>query len=180
VCVWTATAGILANKYLEKRLNEYGYYQSDYTNGLWSHESRPIQFALCVDDFGVKYINEADVEHLLKAALTATNPKTDNSRCSKSQLTYGRLEILWPNHGLGLQKPRGSCIHPRVCRNCPQKIQTSDAREATTPTIPTQSKTIRPKATVCRGQRRIATPWKRRQKIHSGGNWHLLVLCQGS
>jgi hypothetical protein len=68
-------AGILANKYLEKRLNEYGYYQSDCTNGLWSHKSRPIQFALCVDDFGIKYVNESDVEHL-KEALTAINPET--------------------------------------------------------------------------------------------------------
>jgi hypothetical protein len=84
-------AGILANKYLEKHLNEYGYYQSDYTNGLWCHESRPIQFALCVDDFGVKYTNDEDVEHL-KAALTAVNPESgkpmfdisvdmDGSRC---------------------------------------------------------------------------------------------------
>jgi hypothetical protein len=70
-------AGILANKYLEKRLNEYGYYQSDYTNGLWSHKTRPIQFALCVDDFGVKYFNNKDVEHL-KSALTAVNPETGN------------------------------------------------------------------------------------------------------
>jgi hypothetical protein len=68
-------AGILANKYLEKHLNEYGYYQSNYTNGLWSHESRRIQFALCVDNFGVKYVNDCDVEHL-KAALTAENPET--------------------------------------------------------------------------------------------------------
>jgi hypothetical protein len=68
-------AGILANKYVEKRLNEYGYFQSDFTNGLWAHKSRPIQFALCVDDFGVKYVNDGDVEHL-KAALTATNPET--------------------------------------------------------------------------------------------------------
>jgi hypothetical protein len=68
-------AGILANKYLEKRLNEYGYFQSDYTNGLWSHKTRPIHFALCVDDFGVKYVNQADVDHL-KEALTATNPET--------------------------------------------------------------------------------------------------------
>jgi hypothetical protein len=68
-------AGILANKYLEKRLNEYGYFQSDFTNGLWAHKSRPIQFALCVDDFGVKYVKDEDVEHL-KAALTATNPET--------------------------------------------------------------------------------------------------------
>jgi hypothetical protein len=50
-------AGILANKYLEKRLNDYGYYQSNYTNGLWMHKSRPIQFAFCVDDFGVKMWN---------------------------------------------------------------------------------------------------------------------------
>jgi hypothetical protein len=68
-------AGILANKYLEKRLNEYGYHQSDYTNGLWTHKTRPIQFALCVDDFGVKYVNKEDVEHL-KQALTADNPET--------------------------------------------------------------------------------------------------------
>jgi hypothetical protein len=33
-------AGILSNKYLEKRLNVHGYYyQSHYTNGLWSHKS---------------------------------------------------------------------------------------------------------------------------------------------
>ena len=68
-------AGILANKYLEKRLNEYGYYQSQYTNGLWMHKTRPIQFALCVDDFGVKYVNKQDVEHLV-GALTANNPET--------------------------------------------------------------------------------------------------------
>jgi hypothetical protein len=69
-------AGILAKKYLEKHLNDYGYYQSDFTNGLWMHKSRPIQFALCVDDFGVKYVNKEDVEHL-KAALTAINPETN-------------------------------------------------------------------------------------------------------
>jgi Zn-finger protein len=35
-------AGILANKYLEKRLNDYGYYQSDFTNGLWMHKSHTV------------------------------------------------------------------------------------------------------------------------------------------
>jgi hypothetical protein len=68
-------AGILSNKYLEQRLNEYGFYQSNFTNGLWTHESRPIQFALVVDDFGVKYTNEADVNYLLDA-LTAIDPNT--------------------------------------------------------------------------------------------------------
>ena len=68
-------SGILANKYLEKRLNEYGYHQSNFTNGLWTHESRPISFALAVDDFGVKYTNKEDVEHL-KLALTAPDVET--------------------------------------------------------------------------------------------------------
>jgi hypothetical protein len=68
-------AGILANNYLEKQLNKYGFYQSNYTNGLWIHKTRPIQFVLCVDDFGVKYVNEEDVEHL-KQALTADNLET--------------------------------------------------------------------------------------------------------
>ena len=32
--------------------------------GLWKHNTRPIQFTLVVDDFGVKYIRKEDVEHL--------------------------------------------------------------------------------------------------------------------
>jgi hypothetical protein len=84
-------SGILANKYLEKRLNEYGYHQSQFTNGLWTHESRPIQFALCVDDFGIKYINDEDVEHL-KAALMATNPETGKTMFEISEdRTGGRF-----------------------------------------------------------------------------------------
>ena len=35
-------AGILSNEYLEQRLNDYGFYQSNFTNGLWTHESRSI------------------------------------------------------------------------------------------------------------------------------------------
>ena len=46
-------AGLLANELLEKRLNKYGYYQSKLVPGLWTHEWRPIQFTLVVDDFGV-------------------------------------------------------------------------------------------------------------------------------
>ena len=68
-------SGILSNRYLEKRLNEYGYYQSKYTPGLWHHQTRDIKFVLIVDDFGVKYTNDEDVEHL-KEALTAVSPET--------------------------------------------------------------------------------------------------------
>jgi hypothetical protein len=55
----------LAQDQLSKRLKEVGYYQSKTTPGYWKHEWRPISFTLVVDDFGVKYVNKTDVEHLL-------------------------------------------------------------------------------------------------------------------
>ena len=57
-------SGLLANQLLEKRLNRHGYHQSKYVPGLWKHDTRPIQFTLVVDDFGVKYVGEEHARHL--------------------------------------------------------------------------------------------------------------------
>ena len=57
-------SGLLAQELLEERLGKRGYYQSQYTPGLWLHKTRPITFTLCVDDFGVKYVREEDKAHL--------------------------------------------------------------------------------------------------------------------
>ncbi len=35
---------------------EHGYFEQPHTPGLWKHVSRPVWFNLCVDDFGIKYI----------------------------------------------------------------------------------------------------------------------------
>jgi len=56
--------GLIANELLEERLNKHGYQQSKLVPGLWKHDKRPIQFTLVVDDFGVKYTRQEDVEHL--------------------------------------------------------------------------------------------------------------------
>jgi hypothetical protein len=58
-------AGIIAQELLADRLRNHGYTQSETTPGLWSHKSRPIQFSLVVDDFGVKYVGKENAEHLL-------------------------------------------------------------------------------------------------------------------
>eukprot|EP00984_Skeletonema_dohrnii_P002769 scaffold955_cov79-Skeletonema_dohrnii-CCMP3373.AAC.11 len=58
--------GILANQLLRKRLAPEGYYEVAHTPGLWRHVTRPLQFTLVVDDFGVKYERRKDVDHLLK------------------------------------------------------------------------------------------------------------------
>jgi hypothetical protein len=54
-------SGLSANKLFKKRLNEHGYRQSKLVPGLWQHNTRPIQFTLVVDNFGVKYVGE---EHI--------------------------------------------------------------------------------------------------------------------
>jgi hypothetical protein len=56
--------GLIANQLLEKRLNKHGYFQSKLVPGLWTHKTRPIQFSLVVDDFGVKYVGEEHAKHL--------------------------------------------------------------------------------------------------------------------
>jgi hypothetical protein len=49
-------AGILATKLLAHRLAIHGYHQTKFTPGLWKLVTRPIQFTLVVDDFGVQYV----------------------------------------------------------------------------------------------------------------------------
>lgn len=58
-------AGKLANDELVVHLEKHGYYQSKYTPGYFSHETRPISFCLVVDDFGIKYVDDEDFDHLV-------------------------------------------------------------------------------------------------------------------
>jgi hypothetical protein len=51
-------AGILANQLIARRLAIHGYHQTKFTPGLWRHITRPIQFTLLVDDFGVQYVGK--------------------------------------------------------------------------------------------------------------------------
>jgi hypothetical protein len=58
-------AAVLAYDNLVKLLAPHGYSPCPNTTGLWKHSSRPTEFCLCVDDFGIKYISLADAHHLL-------------------------------------------------------------------------------------------------------------------
>jgi hypothetical protein len=59
-------AGILANKLLKKRLAPHGYFMCKQTPSLWKHETRPISFTLVMDNFGIKYLREEDIAHLIR------------------------------------------------------------------------------------------------------------------
>ena len=58
-------AAILAYKLLVQRLEKHGYYAIPLTNDLFAHISLPTKFALCVDDFGIKYNSDQDLQHLI-------------------------------------------------------------------------------------------------------------------
>jgi hypothetical protein len=60
-------AGILKNQLLSRHLASHGYYQTKFTPGLWRHFTRPVQFALVVDDFGVQYVGKEHAQHLIDA-----------------------------------------------------------------------------------------------------------------
>ena len=58
-------AGSLSHDLLEKRLNKEGYFKSLVVPGLWKHKTRNIQFVLVVNDFGIKYVKQEDLDHLM-------------------------------------------------------------------------------------------------------------------
>jgi hypothetical protein len=59
--------GRIAHDRLVKHLEKYGYSPCKHTPALWTHKTRNISFTLVVDDFGVKYVDKEDVNHLVKA-----------------------------------------------------------------------------------------------------------------
>ncbi|KAL7478346.1 LOW QUALITY PROTEIN: hypothetical protein ACHAW6_006995, partial [Cyclotella cf. meneghiniana] len=60
-----APMGCAVQELLERRLNENGFRQSTLTPGLWTHNSKPIQFTLVVDDFGIKYVGKETAQFLI-------------------------------------------------------------------------------------------------------------------
>lgn len=55
----------LANDLLNKRLAPHGYVPIPHTPGLWKHCTKPVWFTLMVDDFGIKYIGDKNLQHLI-------------------------------------------------------------------------------------------------------------------
>ena len=83
-------SGIIAQELLKKRFAEHGYHQSKIVHGLWKHKTRPICFCLVVDDFAVKYINQADADHLINT-IRKYYPMTVDEEVTK----YIGLTIRW-------------------------------------------------------------------------------------
>jgi hypothetical protein len=124
-------AGILANKLLRKRLAPKGNYECKPTPGLWQHATRPISFTLVVDDFGVKYTNKANVDHLiecLKENYDLTQDWDGNLYCGiklKWDYKARTLDISMPGYiRKQLQKYKHDApTRPQHCPYSPQPKQ---------------------------------------------------------
>jgi hypothetical protein len=83
-------SGSLGHDLLEQRLNAEGYFQSRITPGLWKHKTRNIQFVLVVDDFGIKYIKQQDLDHLINALKKYYDVSVD-----MEGKEYVKIELDW-------------------------------------------------------------------------------------
>eukprot|EP00957_Ditylum_brightwellii_P071649 5446449-Ditylum_brightwellii.AAC.1 len=77
-------AGKIANDQLIKHLAKFGYSPTQHMPGMWKHKDRGISFCLVVDDFGIKYTNKNDLQHLISALrqlYTVTIDRNGNLFC---------------------------------------------------------------------------------------------------
>ena len=149
-------AGIIAQELLTKRLNKAGYSQSRVTPGYWRHSWRPISFSLVVDDFGVKYINKDDVEHLISVLKHDYEIDTDWEGTRYLGLTldwdYTKREVHLSMPGyienalvrFGHKKPDNPQMqpHPHILPTYGVKIQYAKAADTAPPVTVAEKKFI--------------------------------------
>lgn len=97
------------------------------------------QFALVVDNFNVKYINDDDVQHII-TSLALHDPLTGKTMSGIS-LTWWKM-IHQTHFRLGIYKSWGSWINARICWESSQMLQ------AQKPTKPNTNHILMPLSTV--------------------------------
>ena len=117
-------SGILANKLLKERLEDDGYTELPHTPGLFKHETRPVWFTLCVDDFGIKYIGKEHALHLLSVLRKHYDVEDDWTGGLYCGVTLdwhyeeGYLDISMPNY-VAKQLARYNVLPPNRPQHCP-------------------------------------------------------------
>jgi hypothetical protein len=148
-------AGILTNKRLHRKLATFGYYKSTNTPGLWRHKSRPRTFTLVVDDFGVKFVDKANVDHLIssiKKTYTLTEDWTGNLYCGITldwDYVDHTVDILIPGY-IKMKLREYKHIVPKKLQTCPYSPEPKKfGTEAQTPLPPDSTPKLDAKGIKC-------------------------------
>ena len=97
-------AGIIVFRQLVKNLAPSGYEPMPFTPGLWRHRTKRTTFALCIEDFGVKYFSKLDADHLINAVKAHYNLTIDwsgNLYCGLSldwHYDEGYVDVSMPGY----------------------------------------------------------------------------------
>jgi hypothetical protein len=62
---WIATSRIYSKQMPKTKACAVWVQKSTNTPGLWHHDTRSVLFTLVLDNFGVKYVNADNVQHLI-------------------------------------------------------------------------------------------------------------------
>ena len=119
-------AAMLAREKIMEILKPLGYYPDTQSPNIWYHHTRRTKFILCVDDFGVKYYSQEDVEHLksaLQQVYDVTTDYTGQNYCGLSlawNYQAGHVDVSMPKFvEKALQKLQH--INPKKPQNQPHK-----------------------------------------------------------
>jgi hypothetical protein len=96
---------------LEERLNKEGYFQSQIVPGFWKHKTRPIQFVLVVNNFGIKYLKQADLDHLI-----ASLEKYYDVTVDLKGKEYVKIELDWDYKNKRVQLSMAPYFHQKALR----------------------------------------------------------------
>ena len=106
--------GIIANQKLKKLLHPYSYTPCRLTAGLWKHDTKDITFTLVLDDFGIKYTNRKDAEHLI-GVLKDNHPSVT---VDWTGVLYCGIKLDWD-----YQQHQGTLSMSEYIPNPPYKVQ---------------------------------------------------------
>ena len=97
-------AAVLAYEHLKEHLGKHGYHPIRETVGMWGHDSKPTKFCICVDDFGIKYFDKEDANHLLTCLRKEYRCTTDWEGKNYCGLTFnwnytdGYVDVSMPGY----------------------------------------------------------------------------------
>jgi hypothetical protein len=160
-------AGILANDILVKHLAKYGYRPTACTPRLYTHATRPITFAVVVNEFGVKYVGKENAEHL-GAAICDLYTTTEDW---EGKLYIG-ITLKWNYQARTVDLSMPGYIDKAIAK-CLHKL----TLQATTLTTFMGHTHLRRKSAIHGTQRHFQTSHKHREDVPSRSCWHTSLLC---